>query len=96
MYFYVWRVNYSLAKLGLPPNIIRQDWKAGLMAVGKQSGNSPQEVALWLAAQLPANYRAACNPIPAKVWIRQRKVNPRSPEMREALESMGWGELAEY
>lgn len=86
------RVNLALARLGIAPNVLNAGYKAGLIAFGKTSGNSPQEIAVYAAAQLPIVYRLHLNVGLIKTWARKRKINPQSEEMREALLKLDlWG-----
>jgi hypothetical protein len=89
MFFFAARVNLALISLGVPPNILNKGYKAGLLAFGKMSGNSPQEIALYAVAQLPVVYRINLNVGMIKGWIRRRKINPDAPEMQEALGELG-------
>jgi hypothetical protein len=93
---FIVRVNRALAQLGIDPRTFNVDFKVGLMTAGKVSGNSPQEVAIWLVSQLPITHRFGLNPFVVKTWIRKRKINPRLPEMKEALISLGWEEFLDY
>ena len=94
--FYAIRVNSALAMLGVNPTDIRAEYRQGAQMMGKMSGNSPQEVALFIASQLPIALQLDLNPVVAKAWIRKGKLNPRDPEMRSALDRLGWYELASY
>jgi hypothetical protein len=93
MFFYAFRVNSALASLGVSPSIINPLYRQGMQRIGRQAGHSPQEVALYMAAQLPAVHRVELNPGPIRRWIRQRKINPDASEMREALEKLGIWDL---
>jgi hypothetical protein len=98
MFFYAFRVNSALALLGVSPSIINPLYRQGMQRTGRQAGHSPQEVALYIAAQLPAAHRVAVQRVessvgPIRKWIRQRKINPDASEMREALERLGLWDL---
>ncbi len=93
---YALKVNFALANLGIDTRWIRDEYRQGAQAVGKASGNSPQEVAVFIASQLPIVYQLELDPAVAKKWVRERKINPRDPEMRTALVALNWGELIEY
>ncbi len=90
------KVNFALAKLGVNPQHIRSEYRQGAQAVGKAAGNSPQEVALFIASQLPVAYQIDLNPFVVKGWIRERKINIRDPEIKNSLLSLGWGELLAF
>ena len=87
--FYVLRVNIALVTLGIAPNSITAEFRQGPQLAGRQAGNSPQEAAVWIASQLPLEMHGGINPAPIKGWIRSRKVDPQSSEMREALLNLG-------
>lgn len=92
MFFEV-KVNFALAKLGVNPSELRDEYRQGAQAVGKAAGNSPQEVALFVVSQLPASYQHGLNPFIAKAWIRDRRINVRDPEVQASLHRLGWSEL---
>lgn len=94
--FFAIRVNNALALLGIDPRIFQSEYRQFGQQIGKESGATPQEVALVLASHLPMVYRLNANPLTAKDWIRKRKVNPRDPSVREALMDLGWWELTDY
>lgn len=94
--FYEARVNMSLARLGIDPRVITTEYRQGAQAVGTMSDSSPQETALFIASQLPVAYQLDLDAVPVKAWIRQRKLNPKDPEMREALLRLGWHALIDF
>jgi hypothetical protein len=51
--FFGFRVNASLAKIGVNPRIVITDYRITMKRAAKMAGNSPQEVAVFFAAQLP-------------------------------------------
>jgi hypothetical protein len=51
-----------------------------MQQIGRQAGHSPQEVALYMVAQLPAAHQVDLNVGPIRKWIRQRKINPDASE----------------
>jgi hypothetical protein len=55
--FYGLRVNSALARLGIPPTLIENNFRRSLQQVGEASGNTPQEVAVFIAAELPMIHR---------------------------------------
>jgi hypothetical protein len=77
MLFYAFQVNSALASLGFSPSIFNPLYRQGMQRIGRQAGHSPQEVALYMAAQLPAAQRVELKPGPIRKWIRQRKIKPR-------------------
>lgn len=93
--FFPLRVNNSLALLGLDPRVVNADYRQGAQALGKMIGATPQEIALYIAGQLPVAYQLNLDHRTAVAWIRKRKINPRNPNVREALSNLGWGELAD-
>jgi hypothetical protein len=86
---FAWKVNSSLAALGISPGRIKPEFRQSMQAAGRASGNSPQEIAIWIAGQLPLAERAQINPAPIKGWIRERKIDPQLAEMREAFDRLG-------
>jgi len=94
--FFAVRVNNAIALLGLDPRVISAEYRQGAQLVGKLSGSSPQEVALFIVSQLPIAYRLDLNPLPVKTWIRKKKLNPKDPEMVEALYRLGWEQFMDY
>ncbi len=94
--FYIFRVNNALALLNINPQVLNPQFRRFTQITGKSTGASPQEVALVLASQLPVIYRAQANPLTAKTWIRKRKINPRDPSVKQALEDLGWYDLIDY
>ncbi|MCK1266761.1 hypothetical protein IVB44_21375 [Bradyrhizobium sp. 49] len=57
--FYGIRVNSALARLGIPPALIEKHLRRYLQQVGEASGNTPQEAAVFIAAELPMIHRMA-------------------------------------
>ena len=83
--FYRIRVNSALARLGIPPNLIERNFRRSLQQVGEASGNTPQEVAVFIAAELPMIHRVNLPAAVVRKWIEDGKVNHKSDEMRSAL-----------
>lgn len=94
--FFPAKVNFALAKLGINPNQIRAEYRQGAQTVGKASGNSPQEVALFIASQLPVAFQLEMNQSTVKSWIREGRINVHDPEMKAALIRLQWDELLGY
>jgi hypothetical protein len=91
--FFGLRVNASLAKIGISPRVVNVDYRIAMKRAAKNAGNSPQEVAVFIAAQLPLLHRAALQSAPIKAWIRERKIDPKSEEMRDALGTLALWDL---
>lgn len=85
---YAIRVNSSLAKLGIPPALIETSFRRELQQVGQASGNTPQEVAVFIAAQLPLMHRFDLRPAVIEKWVREKKINHQKDEMRDALSTL--------
>jgi len=83
------RVNFALNDLGCDPTLVDTIFRQTMQIAGQQSGNSPQEVALWIASQMPLSMRASLNLSPIKGWIRSGKINASNPEVRAALSRLG-------
>lgn len=60
---------------------------------GLAAGNTPQEVALMMAAQLPIVHRAAVRPALVQARISRGKIDPEKQEVRVALFRLGLFEL---
>jgi hypothetical protein len=84
-FFYVFRVNSALAELGINPQVVNATYRSSLQQVGQASGNSPQEVALFITSQLPLAYRASVNLATIKKWASAKKIDVERPEMKDAL-----------
>ena len=94
--FFGLRVSASLAKIGISPQVVNVDYRIAMKRAAKNAGNSPQDVAVFIAAQLPLMHRAALQSAPIKAWIRDRKIDPKSEEMRDALGTLAlWDLLSE-
>jgi hypothetical protein len=91
--FFGLRVNTSLAKIGINPRALNIDYRIPMKRTAKIAGNSPQEVAVFIVAQLPLMQRPALQSAPIKAWIRERKINPESEEMRDALGTLALWDL---
>jgi len=89
-FFYRMRVNIALNKLGFDPRIVDDHFRQLMQQVGQDSGNSPQEVALWIVSQLPLRLRIDVQYRTIKNWIRTRKINPEDSEMSRALREIGY------
>ncbi|MGQ2186039.1 hypothetical protein ACT4MK_22175 [Bradyrhizobium barranii] len=83
--FYGIRVNSALARLGIAPTLIETTYRRSMQKVGQASGNTPQEVALYIAAQLPLIHRVNLPAAIVRQWIESGKIKHKSDEMREAL-----------
>jgi len=86
---YVLKVNFSLAAIGIRAASINSEFRRSMQAAGKASGRSPQEVAVWIAGQLPFEMQMRINRATIEGWIRKRKINPDLDEMREAFDKLG-------
>jgi hypothetical protein len=93
--FFGLRVNASLAKIGISPRAVDIDYRIAVKGLEKTGGNTPQEVAIFIAAQLPLMHRPALQSAPITTWIRERKINPKSEEMRDALGTLALWDLIE-
>ena len=83
--FFVVRVNNALALLNINPQLIQSDYRQAMQLAGKQSGASPQEVALFIAGQLPIAHRMDLNYQTIRTWLRKKKIDPNNSEIRDAL-----------
>lgn len=83
--FFVVRVNNALALLNINPQMIQSDYRQAMQTAGKLSGASPQEVAVFIASQLPIAHRMNLNYQTIRSWLRKRKIDPNNPEIRDAL-----------
>ncbi|QDP26256.1 hypothetical protein [Bradyrhizobium cosmicum] len=78
-------MNSALAKLGISPTLIETSYRRSMQQVGEASGNTPQEVAVYIAAQLPLVHRINLPAAVVRHWIENGKIKHKSDEMREAL-----------
>lgn len=95
-FLFILRVNLAIQKLGINTMHVDTSFRSSMIIVGKESGNSPQEIALWVVSQLPLRIRCDVNPGTVKKWIRKRKVNPKDNEMFRALLELGLSDYATY
>ena len=91
--FYGTRVNSALATLGIAPMTFTTDYRRSMQKVGEAAGNSPQEVALCMVAELPIIHRINIQPAVIKGWVRERKIDPRAPEVSDALGKLALWDL---
>jgi hypothetical protein len=87
--FYIFRVNHAIASLGIRISSINPDFRCAMQRIGKRVGHSPQEVAIFIAAELPVMYRSELELGPIRKWIRQRKINREDPVIADALAKLG-------
>ena len=83
--FYGIRVNSALAKLGVRPAAIAGTDRRMLHARAEAAGATPQEAALIIAAELPLVHRFNLSKEQVEAWVRQKKINPQVPQIRDAL-----------
>ena len=92
--FYAFRVNQAIAQLGLRPTAFTRDYRLAMFQMGRSRGQSPEEVALHMAAQLPLLCRPNFRPAVVKAWIENGKLDTWSPEMQAAFRDLGlWWHL---
>jgi hypothetical protein len=68
MYYGV-RVNSALAMLGIASTLIEKNYRRSMQQVGEASGNTPQEVALFIAAELPLIHRVDLPRAVVEKWV---------------------------
>jgi hypothetical protein len=73
---YVFAVNGSLAALGINPQSVDPAYRRGCQEIGLLGGLSPQEVATFIATQLPLGERPASLRGIVALWEREGKVSP--------------------
>jgi hypothetical protein len=56
--------------LGIRPAIVAKPFRSAMQEAGKAAGNSPQEVAIHIAAQLPLIYRVDLRRDLVESWIK--------------------------
>ena len=91
--FYALRVNSALALLGIRPAIVAKAYRAAMQDAGKAAGNSPKEVAIHIAAQVPLIYRVDLWRDLIVSWIKSGKVNHKKAEMRDAFGTLALWDL---
>ena len=87
MSFY-FRADLALSKLGLQPRLIFSSHRRALQENGRTAGDSPQEVALWIAAQFPLIDRMHISVPQISSWIVQQKIDPNAPRMEDAIAAL--------
>ncbi|MER9374250.1 hypothetical protein [Mesorhizobium sp. M0491] len=87
--FFVIRFNAALAGLGISPTLVPAEYRELGQTLGKKSGCTPQEAALMVLANLPADIQRSANPQVANLWMHEGKVRP-NPAMQEAMSRIGW------
>jgi hypothetical protein len=93
LFAYTFRVNAALAELGVSSLVVDRTYRSTMQQVGRNSGNSPEEVALFITSQLPVVHRASVNVAVIKEWVRAKEINPKLPEMQDALTVFALWEL---
>jgi hypothetical protein len=88
--FYVWRVNFALARLGVNPRRLNTDWRRGLQLIGMSAGYSPQEIAVYIASELPLRMKIDLDPNVARAWVLKGKIDPNRSDVFGALVELGW------
>jgi hypothetical protein len=91
--FFVVRVNMALASLGIDPRWIQPSYRKAGQQLGKALGYTPQEVALFITGQLPAEYMGQANPVVAQRWILDRKVDLSKADTQTAIRRLNWDSL---
>lgn len=84
------KVNMALAAMNISPTTFDGKHRSHLQKVCKAAGLTPQEAALVIVAdQLGINYPYDVETA-IGVWRHEGKINLEKPEMREALDRMGF------
>lgn len=87
---YPMKVNMALAAMNISPTIFDGKLRSRLQEVCKAAGLTPQEAALAIVAhQLGINYPDDVETA-IRVWRQEGRINLEKPEMREALDRMGF------
>jgi hypothetical protein len=79
--------------LGIRPAVVAKPFRASMQNAGKAAGNSPQEVAIHIASQLPLIYRVDLRRDLVESWIKSGKVNHKKAEMRDAFGTLALSDL---
>ena len=86
----------AIQKLGINTMHVDTDFRSTMITVGQKSGNSPQEIALWIVSQLPLRIRCDANSMIVEKWIKKGKINSKDPEIFRALLELGFDDLSFY
>ena len=82
------RVYSALSQLGLQPAIFDSKYRVFMWRAGRAFGNSPHEVALFMAARVAAAHRPRLRRAVIKAWIQKRKINPAADQVHAALTAL--------
>ena len=91
--FYAFRINFALNSLNINVSDIQPAYRQAMQQIGKKSRLSPQEVALYIATQLPVIYRHNLDAARIERWIQRGKIHPREREVRGMLIELGLFDL---
>jgi hypothetical protein len=87
--FYRLRDDRAISALGVSPKQFEGPIKSSCLATGREGGLQPNEVALWMVAQLPWVQRQFVRRDIAKAWIATGKIGPDSKAMQQAIARLG-------
>jgi hypothetical protein len=89
-FLYAFRLNWALEQLGIDVRIVNQTPKNAARLIGQSSGQTPQEVALLLLTQMPAEFQNLADAKVIRKWIRARKIRPEHQLVAEALQAVSF------
>jgi hypothetical protein len=82
------RVYSALSELGLRPTSFSSKYRVFMWRAGRVFGNSPQEVAVFMAARVAAAHRPRLRRAVIKMWIQKRKIDPAADHVHAALTAL--------
>jgi hypothetical protein len=87
---YPFKVNTALAQMRFRPDMFDGSWRSGMQQLGYDAGCTPQETAVAIVAHgLRIGFPFEAEKVIGG-WIKAGKLNPKRPEMVEALQKMGF------
>lgn len=89
-FFYPVKVNAALAAINISPSLINQEYRQGIQDVGYETGATPQEAAVFIAAQLPMMLQMNVSNEVIRLWIHTGKLDLSKPDVIVPLQKLGF------
>ena len=81
-------MNNAFKRMGISRAAFDPAYRQNMQEAGLKAGNSPQEVALCMIAQLPRLHRMAFNPEQVNKYILRHKIDREAPAIQDALTAL--------
>lgn len=91
--FFAFKVNAAIDKLGVSIKVFDGWYRSSMHSAGKASGNSAEEVALFMVAQLPVIHRTEIDTDLIRQWSETGKIDAKRDEVRSALAMLSLWDL---